>query len=524
MINRRLTRCLGWSVLGVAFVGSYASMAMAQGQRPSPTASRTETAYPTGDRATSVILLERFTPTEVRVGEAYSYEVKLTNLTSAKIQDIVLTEQVAVALDVTEILPAPDSRDGHMAVWELGKLNPGQSKTIKISGSSNGTGSLESCAQVTFSMGACSVTKVVQPELSLTKTAPAEVVVCDPIPLKFVVTNSGSGVAHHVMVTDRLPVGWTTSDGGSELAFDAGDLAAGQSREFSATVKSARTGGFVNTANATEAGGLTTRATAETLVRQPVLAVTKAGPAFRYIGRPAKFEVTVTNQGDAPATNAILIDTLPAAVDFVSASDNGTFAAGKVSWNLGTIAVGESKIVNVTLKPNQAGTIRNAVVAQAYCAEANASAALEVRGIPAVLLEVIDVHDPIEIGNRETYEIKVLNQGSADGTNIVIACTLPPEEQYVSASGPTDSAVVGRTITFEPLKSARGEGRGDIPRGRKGHCSRRCAFQSVSDQRPSRKPGRGDREHARLLIPAVGKTPGSRAKPCTAEFAPRPLG
>ena len=161
----------------------------------------------------------------------------------------------------------------------------------------------------------------------------------------------------------------------------------------------------------------------------------------------------MANQGDAPAKNAVLIDTIPAGVDFVGASDNGQFAAGTVTWNLGTIAAGQDKTVNITLKPTQATTIQNTVVAQAYCAEARASAPLEVKGIPAILLEVVDVNDPIEAGSRETYEITVVNQGSANGTNIVITCTLPPEQEYVSASGPTDAKVVGKSVTFAPLRS-----------------------------------------------------------------------
>jgi len=76
-----------------------------------------------------------------------------------------------------------------------------------------------------------------------------------------------------------------------------------------------------------------------------------------------------------------------------------------------------------------------------------------VKGIPAILLECVDLADPIEVGAQETYVITVTNQGSADGTNIVVACTLPPEEQFVSASGPTKETVRGRQVTFAPLKS-----------------------------------------------------------------------
>ena len=413
----------------------------------------TEVAYPTGDRATSVILLERLTPAEVRAGEDYSYTVKLTNLARVPIEGLVLTEEIAAGLDVSDITPKPDRREGHKAVWDLGTLGAREAWSAKISGQSSGTGELKSCAQITFSMGACSTTKVVQPELELVKTAPAEVLVCDPIPLRFVVTNAGSGVARNVVITDRLPAGWTAGDGGNELRFDAGDLAAGQSREFSASVKSSETGEFTNTARAEEAGGLSAEASASTAVRKPTLVVTKTGPKFRYIGRPAKFEITVANEGDAPARNTVLVDTLPAGVKFAKASDNGQFSSGQVTWNLGTLDAGAERTVSVTITPTRADKLRNEAVARAYCAEGSGAAPLEVKGIPAILLEVIDIHDPIEVGSQETYEITVVNQGSADGTNIAITCTLPTEQDYVSTSGPTDASVSGKTVKFAPLRS-----------------------------------------------------------------------
>ena len=57
----------------------------------------------------------------------------------------------------------------------------------------------------------------------------------------------------------------------------------------------------------------------------------------------------------------------------------------------------------------------------------------------------------IEVGSNETYEIVVTNQGSADGTNIVIECTLPAEQAYVSAKGPTKATVAAKVVKFAPL-------------------------------------------------------------------------
>ncbi|MBN2447307.1 MAG: DUF11 domain-containing protein, partial [Phycisphaerae bacterium] len=170
-------------------------------------------------------------------------------------------------------------------------------------------------------------------------------------------------------------------------------------------------------------------------------------------GRPATFDLTVRNTGDTPATNTMLTDTLPAGTSFVSASAGGQFSGGRVSWALGTLGVGESRSVSLTVGTNQIGSLLNTASVRAYCAEADAQAVLEVRGIPAILLEVIDLADPIELGANETYEITVLNQGSAPDTNIVVACVLPPEQEYVSATGPTQASTDGKAVTFSPLPS-----------------------------------------------------------------------
>jgi uncharacterized repeat protein (TIGR01451 family) len=414
---------------------------------------RTEKAYPTGDKTTSVVLLERLAPAEIRAGQAFNYAIKITNLTRAEIADVVVTEQFPAAFRIGSILPEPTGTGERSAAWEWEKLGPQETKEIRVSGSTEQTEDLTYCATVTFNTVVCATTRVVQPQLALTKHAPAEVLICDPIPLRFVVGNTGSGVARNVRIADKLPEGWKTTDGRTSLAFDAGDLAAGQSREFTVNVRSSQTGRFTNTATAAEEGGLSAEATATTTVRQPVLAVAKSGPDFRYIGRPAKFEITVANEGDAAAANTVVVDAVPAGTDFVTASDGGQLADGKVTWNLGTLAAGESRIVSLTVTPTRRGTVQNTAVAKAVCAEGSASARMEVRGIPAILLEVIDLHDPIEVGGNETYEIVVVNQGSADGTNIVITCTLPAEQEYVSAAGPTQAQAAGKTVRFAPLRS-----------------------------------------------------------------------
>jgi uncharacterized repeat protein (TIGR01451 family) len=74
-----------------------------------------------------------------------------------------------------------------------------------------------------------------------------------------------------------------------------------------------------------------------------------------------------------------------------------------------------------------------------------------VEGIAAILFEVVDVDDPIEVGGQTTYEIRVLNQGSKAATNVRVAAVLPPEMRPVAAEGPVRHAIDGNRVLFEGL-------------------------------------------------------------------------
>jgi uncharacterized repeat protein (TIGR01451 family) len=92
----------------------------------------------------------------------------------------------------------------------------------------------------------------------------------------------------------------------------------------------------------------------------------------------------------------------------------------------------------------------------ADCApQVDASATTDIMGIPAILLEVIDIEDPIAIGGVQTYVITATNQGSAPATNVKINCSLESAQEYVSGDGPTAVTGKGDTISCAPYPSLR---------------------------------------------------------------------
>ena len=393
-------------------------------------------------------------PAEVVVGQSFDYELTVTNTTDLALVDVVVTDYLPADFKISRSQPQAEGVVGGKAKWMLGMLRPKQSETIRFTGSASKPGTLVNCSTVSFTPKICITTQVIQPALALTKSLPVEALHCDPIPMKVTVTNTGTGLARNVKISDNLPSGLTTAKGEKSVTLDAGDLAAGKSRSFDVSLKASKTGTFNNTATATGAGGLKAESSAKVTVRKPVLTITKTGPKRMFIDRNVAYTVTVVNNGDWTAKNTVLEDTLPAGVKFVSASSGGKLEGDKVTWKLGDLPVKGSKQVTVTVMPSGAGNLTNTALAKAYCADpVKASVTTKVEGIPAVLLEVIDEQDPIEVGGDVIYRITVTNQGSAPGTNIKIVVTLEPQQQYVSSQGATRGTARGKTVTFAPLAS-----------------------------------------------------------------------
>ena len=427
--------------------------------KPTPVKPATSACGPSSARmeypcdGCGIVKIEKMMPGEVQLNAPFDYTVMATNVTDTDVVDIVVVEHLPANFKFVKT-STPVKQDGNKLMWTIGKLASDETARLVVTGMATNTNCLTHCSTVTYVVPTCANVAVVEPKLKLVKTAPAEVLLCDPIPVRFVVTNTGTGAAQNVTISDTLPVGLQTGAGKNSLSFDAGTLDAGQSREFTATLRAEKTGSYVNKAVAQSASGLKAEAQSTTVVRQPILTITKTAPEMRYLGRDVSYVITVANKGDAPARELMVEDQLPAGVDFVSASNGGRASGGKVRWSVDALAPGQSMMFNVTVMPKAAGTFTNRVAAEASCAAGvTASVQTVIAGIPAILLEVIDLEDPVEIGQQTTYVIKATNQGTAPGTNIKIVCVLEDNEQYVSSGGVTPGSVDGKTITFAPLAS-----------------------------------------------------------------------
>ena len=407
-------------------------------------------AFPTGDVRSSAIMLHQVMPVQVRRNSEFAYEYHVCNLTNAELQNVVLTQDSSSNLNVRSSEPSAQAGPGGQN-WILGNLAPGETRIIRVSATASEVGMASNCISVSYNNVLCAATEVVDPALTLEKTATPNALACDQIEIVYTVCNPGTGIAENVRIIDELPAGLVTAAGSRSVNFDIGSLAPGQCREQRLVVEATGPGRFSSPARATADGGLSADAAATTtVVTAPELAISCDSRASQFIGRNAEHTFTVTNNGDGPANNASV--TVNVNGGSIVRSSGGVAGGNSVTFNLGNMAPGASETVSVTVSSSTRGVVSTRATATSFCAEpVSTSCETEFRGIPAILLEVVDLVDPVEVGTQTTYRITVTNQGSADDRNVTIEATLPGQLEFVSASGATSESIRGNTISFAPF-------------------------------------------------------------------------
>lgn len=291
-------------------------------------------------------------------------------------------------------------------------------------------------------------------DLAVTRSGPPDAVLCDSFPVRVTVANNGNQPLTKVRVVDSLADGLAAEDGRTRLELDAGDLAPGQGREFLYQVVPSRTGVFESRVEATCSEGVVAEATSRTEIRGPVLELACDVPERVVSRRPMQICLTVRNSGGAaePAVEVLL--PVPEGTRFESATEGGGVTEGRVRWTVGALKPGASRVLCVQLRRDEPGVVALAPRAEGKCAPgATAACTVTVMGIPAVLLEVVDVEDPVPVGQWVTYEIRVTNQGSAAIPRVRLECSVPENQEFVSGEGETEVAAEGREVRMAPLES-----------------------------------------------------------------------
>ena len=405
------------------------------------------------DGAGAVVRIERGLPAEVAGGGEFDYAIRVTNMANYTLHDVVVSDELSKGMSLKS--SEPSGTLGAVSKWNLGDLHQGESKVIRARGAVTGNADeVGGCASLTYNEKLCASVPVVRPKLKLEKIGPAEVLKCDEFTYTFRATNEGTGVVRGVILEDQLPEGLLTTKGKSSVRLNMGDLAAGKTKSANVRVKATKAGSFANkaTASSSSSGINASSNTVTTRVSEPRLELAIKCRDKAFIGKSVCYSFTVDNKGNGIAKDAIIELALPSGLRLSKVTDGGQKSGSGVKWKVGDLAPGASKKVSLCLSPTKQGTVELRARTKARCADTvSKSCSTEFVGIPAILLEVIDVEDPIPVGEIEEYEIVATNQGSADGTNIKIEILLEDTMKFEKAEGATKATVSGNKVTFEAL-------------------------------------------------------------------------
>lgn len=395
--------------------------------------------YPSGSMEDGLLGVRVRSVASTTMGGTYPYEITVENVSDAPLAGVTVIQEAGQNLDFVAASVQPEQGADNQQRWVIGALEPGQSETIRATAVPLSQGTQGVCLAFLYEPALCTTVDVVQPNIELSKQVPDQAYVCEPLQVRYVVTNKGSGTAENVTITDPLNRGLMTADGEDQVQIDAGSIPAGESREFTVDLAATTTGEFASRATAKSRADQAQSDETPIRIIASDLRVSAQGPEWQYQGEPITYTIRVENVGQAVAQDATLA--LMAGEDAREPRD------------LGDIEPGQSKTVNVTIDPSGQEQVSLSAKATALCAvsEAQDEISTEIRAIPALLLETVDEVDPVRVGENTVYTIKVKNQGSAAAKNVMVTAKLPKELQFIEVSGDTEATQSGQNIEFQTI-------------------------------------------------------------------------
>ena len=360
--------------------------------------------------------------------------------------------------------------DGPTLIWTLPAATAGKAQSVTAVFRPVRLGSPELTAEArtgdgVTGRGATPVT-ITEPKLLLKLDGPATGMAGEALTFRVTVTNAGDGPAARVRVQGRFDEGLEIGSKAAALDETISGLGPGQSKTIPLALTARRNGKYGVHVTAAGGGGLTAVPQSATVeVREAQLALSAHGPARGYVGQEATWQLVARNTGDVPLANAVVKATLPADVTFVKATDGGTVVGRQVVWNLGTLAARQDRTIGLTGLCAKASP-RASMSATATATPSggrpgtarpgplgrSAETVIEIVGVPALQLSVKDSADPVGVGQRVTYLVRVKNTGSQAARKVAVVADLPEAMRPTRGTGPGAAATItGRRVTFPAL-------------------------------------------------------------------------
>jgi uncharacterized repeat protein (TIGR01451 family) len=267
----------------------------------------------------------------------------------------------------------------------------------------------------------------------LSQTGPPALVANQDNPVSITISNNGKALVHYVTLRQAIPEGlqYVRSDppalqDNGELVWGINDLDVGKTRAIQVMYRPTRVGSFNVCVSAETDDKYKGEQCLSLSAAAPQLQVSMTAPATGNVGMGINYQVAVTNNGSSAATNVELVDDFDAGLEHESKYP-------KVKLVVGTLAVGQTKTYELTLKPNRTGRLANRVTATAD------------GGLTDRTERTVDVQDtklkvsidgpPSRYAARPVdWTIHVVNSSPGALSNVEVRDVLPPEVSFREAS------------------------------------------------------------------------------------------
>lgn len=323
---------------------------------------------------------------------------------------------------ITESVPALPPSSPLRDANNLGQLAPNEPdrfSTVDTSPLSHGTGT----------PGSKQLEGAQSPQVTIEKTAPADVQVGKPATFRIRVRNSGKVAAHNVEIHDELPRGTrlmstnpqATQGVRGELIWSLGTMPPGEEMTAEIQVMPVEEG---------ELGSVATvrfhaEATARTLATKPELIVETTAPSQVLVGEPVVLTVTVTNPGTGVASGVVLEERIPAGLQHPAGTE--------LEYDIGELKPKESRQLQLQMVAQRPGLVTNVLIARG---EVNLKAEhrLDIQVLAPQLDLAVEGPRRRFLEREAAYTVAITNPGTAPAERVELVAQLPSGLKFVSAN------------------------------------------------------------------------------------------
>ena len=423
------------------------------------------------------------------VGSNITFTITISNAGPNTATDVAVSDLLPSGLAFVSANPSQGNYNSVNGLWTIGSVPAGASRTLQIVATVTQPGAITNTAEVVASdqfdpnstpnnhnpaendQASVTITGQ-QADLSLAKAVSnPQPNIGQNITFTITLTNAGPSTATGVQIRDQVPAGTTfVSATPSRGTYDqntgvwnVGSIGPNITATLQIVVTVNIPGAVTNTAQVISADQPDPDSTpnnndpneddqASVSTQQGVadLNLTKtANTTSPNVGDQISFTVTVFNSGPNNATNVVVLDRLPAGLNFVNAiPSQGTYNPVTGVWNVGTIPAGAmATLIQITATVSGVGPFTNTAQVDASnqfdpdsvpgnnnpAEDDQASVTITPQQADLALAKTVNNTNP-NVNDVITFTITLTNSGPNGATGVVVRDQVPLGTTFVSAA------------------------------------------------------------------------------------------